>query len=249
MIPLFTQEELNKAKHREELALKCEQCSKTYYLKKKRIIDKLRINPNKGPRFCSLKCHYKSVTKAQTVKCATCDIAFVKSQNQITKTNNNFCSKPCAAKLNGKLYKKKQRTLKCKDCDNLRLSTQTRCETCINLFRKKRKNKIKDNKALTLKELHSRLSAQGKHPSWKNAQLRQFNRQWNKELSSDPCHSCNYILHVELCHKKPVSTFPESATLGEINDPSNIIPLCRNCHWELDHGFLMLEALTGVEPA
>jgi hypothetical protein len=28
--------------------------------------------------------------------------------------------------------------------------------------------------------------------------------------------------------------------LAEINSPGNLVGLCRNCHWELDHGLLRL---------
>jgi transcriptional regulator with GAF, ATPase, and Fis domain len=29
-----------------------------------------------------------------------------------------------------------------------------------------------------------------------------------------------------------------SATLDEVNSETNLVALCRNCHWEFDHGFL-----------
>lgn len=52
---------------------------------------------------------------------------------------------------------------------------------------------------------------------------------------------CNYSLHVELAHIKTVSDFAVTSTLGEVNDPSNLLVLCRNCHWEYDHGYLKIE--------
>jgi len=92
------------------------------------------------------------------------------------------------------------------------------------------------------------LSVKGKHPSWKNANIRNLCRSWNKELTKQPCKRCGYSIHVELCHIKPVASFPLETKLREVNDPLNIVVLCRNCHWELDNGYLTLEALEGVEP-
>jgi hypothetical protein len=92
----------------------------------------------------------------------------------------------------------------------------------------------------TLDEIHESLSVKGKHPSWKNSVVRNNNRVVNKELTKLSCANCNYELHVELCHIKPLSSFNGSATLAEVNSKENVIQLCRNCHWELDNGFLKL---------
>jgi 5-methylcytosine-specific restriction endonuclease McrA len=49
------------------------------------------------------------------------------------------------------------------------------------------------------------------------------------------CTFCGYDKYVEICHIKPVSSFPDSATLDEINSPDNLLGLCPNCHWEFDN--------------
>lgn len=95
-----------------------------------------------------------------------------------------------------------------------------------------------DHKTDTLEQLHAALHLKGKHPSWANAQVREFNRRWNGALLELPCAACGYKIHVELCHKKPISKFPKTATLGEINHPSNVVQLCPNHHWEFDNGLL-----------
>jgi hypothetical protein len=93
---------------------------------------------------------------------------------------------------------------------------------------------------MTLADYHKKLSVSGKHPSWKNSHIRNFNRSWNKHLLDKPCSNCGYSKHVELCHIRPVSDFPESAKLSEVNAELNNIVLCRNCHWEFDHGLLKM---------
>jgi predicted restriction endonuclease len=54
------------------------------------------------------------------------------------------------------------------------------------------------------------------------------------------CHICGYFHHVQIAHRRPVSDFPDSAIMKEINDIANLIALCPNHHWELDHGILNL---------
>jgi 5-methylcytosine-specific restriction endonuclease McrA len=53
-----------------------------------------------------------------------------------------------------------------------------------------------------------------------------------------PCSNCGYSMFTEVCHIKAISSFPEDATIGEVNRRSNLVRLCPNCHWELDHGSL-----------
>ena len=54
-----------------------------------------------------------------------------------------------------------------------------------------------------------------------------------KELTK--CEKCGYDKHIEICHIKGIKEFSEESTIKEINDRSNIIGLCPNCHWEFDH--------------
>lgn len=48
------------------------------------------------------------------------------------------------------------------------------------------------------------------------------------------CQYCGYDKHVEVCHIKPIHSFHEDTLVTVINDPSNILILCPNCHWEHD---------------
>src|SRR2546428_438122 len=51
---------------------------------------------------------------------------------------------------------------------------------------------------------------------------------------------CAYTLHIEVCHRQAIYTFPKTALLKEINRPENLIGLCPNHHWEFDHKLLTL---------
>ena len=52
------------------------------------------------------------------------------------------------------------------------------------------------------------------------------------------CELCGYSKIVACCHIKSISSFDENTKVKIINDPSNLIGLCLNCHWELDHDIL-----------
>lgn len=49
------------------------------------------------------------------------------------------------------------------------------------------------------------------------------------------CKSCGFDKHIEACHIKPISSFPLDTKLSVINNLSNLIALCPNCHWEHDN--------------
>ncbi|MGB3945746.1 MAG: HNH endonuclease [Candidatus Saccharimonadales bacterium] len=54
----------------------------------------------------------------------------------------------------------------------------------------------------------------------------------------DSCDVCGYDKHVEVAHIVDVASFPDSATIREINSRENVRGLCPNHHWELDNGVL-----------
>lgn len=113
-------------------------------------------------------------------------------------------------------------------CENGHYNSQRvkKCQACL---REKLFNQ-------TLGEAHNKLSAKGRHDSWKNAEVRSFARNWmNFMIGIQPCQSCGYSRHTEFCHIKPLKSFDSDAKMIQINHPSNILHLCPNCHWEFDN--------------
>lgn len=53
------------------------------------------------------------------------------------------------------------------------------------------------------------------------------------------CVICGYDKHVDVCHIVDVGSFPEGTSYLIINDPANLIGLCRNHHWEFDNDMLL----------
>lgn len=55
----------------------------------------------------------------------------------------------------------------------------------------------------------------------------------------ESCSLCGYE-HTEVCHIKAIKDFNDEDFVSDINDPKNLIRLCRNCHYELDTGKITL---------
>lgn len=137
----------------------------------------------------------------------------------------------CAAVHNNKLRKRAGSVKTCKKCGTEYVFKNNKpsvsfCSKC-----KPQRQLLK-----TLKDVANSLSARGKHPSWKWAYVRIQARSIHRAILKLACYRCNYAKHVELAHIKPISSFPLSTPLSEVNDRSNVVQLCPNCHWELDHG-------------
>lgn len=144
------------------------------------------------------------------------------------ETNNpKFCSRSCAAKHNNTVAVKRTKTKQlCKVC-NVEIPLRNRriiCDDCKSV--KWLSKSLENAKAMYGKGHH--------------AKIRQFAR---KEMRSSErsCFACGYNKFVEVCHIIPIREFQANATITQINNRNNLVFLCPNCHWELDHGFLNLD--------
>lgn len=185
-------------------------------------------------KFCSSECSIKQYRLEKPINhnktlviCKTCNKEFYKYNFEIDKTSNNFCSRSCAAKYNNSIKPKrikKQRFCKICKIEIKYEKFRTLCVSCYN-------NKFRFNK--TSKDYIN------KHRF--NTTVR-FNAHvvYNNYTKENKCVLCNYNLHTEICHIKSVSSFSEESTISEINHIDNLVRLCPNHHWELDHGILAL---------
>lgn len=178
------------------------------------------------------------------VNCFYCEKEFNKKPSQMkrSKSGKHFCSRSCAMSVNNKgIQRNKPVDRTCKTCGSLYHKSNTHqsehyCSSCQGKVPEDLLNR-------TLKESQQMIISKGHHRSHINNQVRSFARTWNKHLKEHPCQNCGYSKHTEFCHIKAISSFDLDAKLGEINSPENIAILCRNCHWELDHGELTIEQI------
>jgi hypothetical protein len=120
----------------------------------------------------------------------------------------------------------KNGTSRC-ECGNIRSSKSTQCLDCS------LKSRLVD---YTLSEAIYQEGTKGSAYSLIRYRARNI-------LRTSSCEKCGYSLHIEVCHIKPINAFSREARLSEINHPENLIILCRNCHWEFDHGLLTLDQI------
>lgn len=98
MIPLFNISDLNKFKPKEKLPLQCEQCGDTFYSIRKEVNKVLHNHPSVKLKYCSTKCMHANTNKTILIKCTNCNKSFNKQSHRFTE--NNFCSRSCAAQYN-----------------------------------------------------------------------------------------------------------------------------------------------------
>lgn len=132
-----------------------------------------------------------------------------------------FCSQTCSAIYNNQ--NRERRLLTCIDCNgNFRLANSSRrklCPDCLN--------------ARSQKIANTQKGQTDRRVIYNHAQI---------VMKSVPriCQICKYDKHAEICHIKPISSFEPTALLSEINAKENLVILCPNHHWELDHKMLKL---------
>ena len=153
--------------------------------------------------------------------------------NQNTE-NEKFCSKSCSVTYYNKLSPKvKKKVRLCKVCS--KPTDRYRTVKCSDCHRS-------PNADITL----SKVITKNKGTSRAYNFVRQRARQIAKGLGWNKCCRCDYDKHIEIAHIKPISSFSKDALLSEINKPSNLLPMCPNCHWEFDNLKVVEE---GFEPS
>jgi len=150
--------------------------------------------------------------------------------------NQKFCSRSCASSFNNASKPKRSYTLiNCKLCGEPKRRTMS-CDTCKSI----REHAKIERSNMSLDDVASLYKQKGIAPSYRHGYVRNHCHVMNHDREKK-CQKCGYSIHVELCHVKAISSWPMTATLREINDPSNIVVLCPNHHWELDNGVLHIE--------
>jgi hypothetical protein len=85
------------------------------------------------------------------------------------------------------------------------------------------------------------LKALEPNPAWVRSRITGHSRRVY-QASEKPmkCFVCDFPHGIQICHKKPISEFSDDTLISEVNDIKNLVALCPNHHWMLDHGLLKL---------
>lgn len=149
--------------------------------------------------------------------------------------NPKFCSQSCAAIYNNTAFPKRKRSHKtkylCPSCKKeLVIKESKRCIRCqMKYFLDQFEQKILGNFKSTF--------ARHKYQAIRNS----ANRKAKFYKLERKCNVCGYNTHVDLCHIKSIGDFDKSSKVSEVNSLDNLVFLCKNHHWELDHGRLQLD--------
>lgn len=146
-------------------------------------------------------------------------------------TNPKFCSRTCAAKYNNRDKPKRTRKPKaCKRCGSditKKTYNSVICDTC------------KTNGDSTIEELTYKKG----HRSSAFGHIRGQARTIVRKLGKTFCEYCGYSFHVEVAHINKIAGFPSNTPVSKVNDPSNLLVLCPNHHWEFDSGLLTIDVI------
>ena len=183
-------------------------------------------------------------------RCAFCDAVIqVPPGNSASETRQRrFCNHRCAASYNNHTSPKREP-----------VQTQGSCELCgvVVYFKRGTRGGWTRRRFCDRCAGVSRLTSRGVNvlSATTKAQLFQATKHWQSARSVIQSHAravyfanggrlecavCGYEPHVDIAHKVPVSQFPDSALITDINSYENLAALCPNHHWEYDHGLLSL---------
>lgn len=154
------------------------------------------------------------------------------------------CSRSCCnsvinakKKTNNSLKSEKKRVRGyCSEC-NIELSVYKalRCKNCFT------RGKTSDIEVRTIEEITSKTKGFSRHRYQK---IRNYAKNKMKASGvSRKCKICGYSAYVEVCHVKPITSFPLGTKVSEVNSMKNLVYLCPNHHWELDNGIIPKEVV------
>lgn len=170
--------------------------------------------------FCSKACLGILDAKPITTRCNNCGEIIMKSNRDArkSKSGRHYCSVKCAVSDNNKYRIHKLQTRTCVECGTeFTKSKNARCAECL----EKWKSKLMGCKKMNISKQD--ITSCARYVA-------------NKHGLLTACAVCGYSFHVDACHIKAVGKFSQDALINEINAIKNLIGLCRNHHWEFDHG-------------
>lgn len=147
-----------------------------------------------------------------------------------------FCNRSCSAIYNNKEHPKriKGTDWTCPICGKKKHYTSNVCMSCKGALATEKqyqtpvKDFVYDNGNARVKYSQIRKLARKFLDLWKIPQV---------------CIVCGYDIHVQACHIIPISEFEINGRIIDVNNPNNLVYLCPNHHWELDHGYLNIDSI------
>lgn len=151
-----------------------------------------------------------------------------------------YCSKSCAAR--SRTCRRTTKLRACRECgDEFNVnrlpcgdfSNRAYCEECLD-------RRLMNCDTIVSARTKGEMFAIG---TWQHARtaIAKHARIVFRVYHQNACRVCGYDRHVEVCHIKPVSEFPDESLISQINDAVNLVGLCPTHHWEFDAGLLCID--------
>ena len=175
--------------------------------------------------------NYYPKVKTTYINCTNCNTKILRKRTGTSKSGEamytKFCNRSCSATHNNTVSPKRKVEGICKSCKTPCHSYNVYCKDCWD------DTPIDWSKVTKGKMMDEGNANYGKWPY-----IRGLSRK--KYLVSDKpkeCVCCGYSLHFDVAHIISCESFPDTATIAEINHIDNLTALCKNHHWEYDHGY------------
>lgn len=184
--------------------------------------------PTHGQRVYCRECRKQG--KHYAHRCEGCGSAVQRS--------TRWCKKCRDAGVKAKMLGRK-----CQGCDAIVPAKTKRvyCDACIAQGKGRPGHRILA--LTTMAEMFAAWSNNTRDVSIR-AHARKQTKDWPRVCAAPDCRYTHYL---ETCHLQAVSDFPLTATVGDVNAPQNLVLLCPNHHWDLDHGLLNRQALIDLK--
>ena len=233
---ITTQEEIDNMKSNSLIYINCEYCQLNFSIQKKKLTLQFK-NQNTYRTTCSSSCFIKlkALDSKVITNCKTCNKEITKTKKEIedSKSGFVFCSKSCSAKTTNLTSKPKYPIKNCLNClVDYRPTRDKDSGTCSQFCLMEhgmKSRKLSD----VVKRTHSN----------KYDGVRNNARLYSKYHYLPKCALCSYDKHFEVCHVKALTDFNNNESLFEVNNKTNLIHLCPNCHWEFDHNLIPIEVI------
>jgi len=162
--------------------------------------------------------------------CVSCGepIKILKNQYACEVMKKRFCNASCAATYNNHNSPNRPKTGQsyiCPDCKKKKHRDAVKCSSC------KTKDRVE---ALFMATLSSLTNLESPSRCIYNEVRKHAKDVMAVYGMKRACIICGYERVVDVCHKIPISSFQESALIGEVNGLKNICFMCKNHHSEFD---------------
>lgn len=165
------------------------------------------------------------------LSCSNCNAEFDRKKPD-TRSKAFFCSRDCISAYQNNTRRSPSRTCGVCGCT---ITSSSKSGNC-------RQHKITPPSVLDTGLVKGDLFKKRKnYQSARSAIRKHAARIYKAAGLPESCGICGYSVFTEVCHKKAVKDFSDTALLTEVNAIGNLIRLCPNHHKEFDSGLLLLD--------